>query len=62
MTTKLTDTEILDWLEKHCVYLEHGERIDETAYWPHREVDCNPVEEFVGLSIREYVANRVSHD
>ena len=58
----MTDTETLNWLEKHCVYLEHDERSDGTAYWPHRKVDCAPLREFVGLSIREYVAKRASHD
>ena len=56
----LNDTQILDWLEKNCVYFEHGDRTDESSYWPHKETDCAPVEAFAGLSIREYVETRAA--
>ena len=56
----MTDTEILNWLEKNCGYMEHGDTRDRSGYWPHRETDCEPKMEFVGLTLREYVELRAA--
>ncbi len=56
----MTDTDILNWLEKNCGYMEHGGPRDRSGYWPHQETDPAPKMEFVGLTLREYVKLRAA--
>lgn len=48
----MTDKEMLEWILANVTYLEHS---GEQSYWPHTEWDLRPKEDFVGLSLREYI-------
>lgn len=51
---------ILEWLEENVTHLEHGERSQEDAYWPHTPDDVDPYVNFFDCSLAEYVEKRMA--
>jgi len=57
----MTDTEVLNWLLANITYMEHGDNKDPgfmNEYWPHRDTDCDPIEDVMGMTLRQYVEFR----
>jgi hypothetical protein len=57
----MTDTQVLNWIERNCHYMEHNGKMPD-GYWPQekQDFDNDPSQErFYGLSLREYVETRI---
>ena len=56
----INDTDRIEWLIKHCEYLEHDlaeYRTKKGGWWPQREEDDSDVmaPKMIGLGLREYI-------
>lgn len=52
----ITDTDRIEWLIRHCDYLEHHGRMVAGGYWPQEEDSDHG---YADLSLRDYIDQRI---